>query len=217
MGKIKAGLIKNCKACDKEFYVPKYRSDTAKFCSLFCQNHKQHDKYVFECKSCGKKCETSPSRRYQNKKFCSLQCREAKVMNEKERRKKIKAINIVSRGHTKARTVRKYISQFKEMKCEFCGYDEYEFCLDMHHLDHNPTNNHPDNIGILCCMCHRKLHKGVIEMPLIKGAKAKTRKGFSSNVKKEMDSGKKQSQAVAIAYSESGEKKKSQKSKGKKK
>ena len=39
-------------------------------------------------------------------------------------------------------------------------------------------------------------------MPLIKGKKASTRQGFSSNVKKEMESGKKQSQAVAIAYSE---------------
>ena len=39
-------------------------------------------------------------------------------------------------------------------------------------------------------------------MPLIKGAKAKTKKGFSTNVKREIDSGKKQSQAVAIAYSE---------------
>ncbi len=39
-------------------------------------------------------------------------------------------------------------------------------------------------------------------MPLVKGAKAKTRKGFSENVKREMEAGKKQSQAVAIAYSE---------------
>lgn len=38
-------------------------------------------------------------------------------------------------------------------------------------------------------------------MPLVKGAKAKTRKGFSENVKREMEAGKKQSQAVAIAYS----------------
>jgi hypothetical protein len=38
-------------------------------------------------------------------------------------------------------------------------------------------------------------------MPLVKGKAAKTRKGFSQNVKAEMDSGKKQSQAVAIAYS----------------
>ncbi len=39
-------------------------------------------------------------------------------------------------------------------------------------------------------------------MPLVKGKKASTKKGFSENVKREMDSGKKQSQAVAIAYSE---------------
>jgi len=48
-------------------------------------------------------------------------------------------------------------------------------------------------------------------MPLIKGEKAKTKKGFSSNVKKEMESGKPQKQAVAIAYSEAGEKKKKRK------
>jgi len=45
-------------------------------------------------------------------------------------------------------------------------------------------------------------------MPLVKGAKAKSRKGFSANVKAEMDAGKKQSQAVAIAYSETRGKKK---------
>lgn len=39
-------------------------------------------------------------------------------------------------------------------------------------------------------------------MPLVKGMKAKTRKGFGENVKREMDAGKKQKQAVAIAYSE---------------
>lgn len=50
-------------------------------------------------------------------------------------------------------------------------------------------------------------------MPLIKGAKAKTKKGFSTNVKREMDSGKKQSQAVAIAYSEAGENKRKHKKK----
>lgn len=45
-------------------------------------------------------------------------------------------------------------------------------------------------------------------MPLIKGAKAKTKKGFSENVKREMNAGKPQKQAVAIAYSEAGEKRK---------
>lgn len=45
---------------------------------------------------------------------------------------------------------------------------------------------------------------------LVKGAKAKTRKGFSKNVETEMKAGKPQKQAVAIAYSEArGGKKKS--------
>lgn len=39
-------------------------------------------------------------------------------------------------------------------------------------------------------------------MPLVKGPKASTRKGFSENIKKEMKTGKTQKQAVAIAYSE---------------
>jgi hypothetical protein len=50
-------------------------------------------------------------------------------------------------------------------------------------------------------------------MPLVKGVKAKTDKGFSENIKKEMEVGKPQKQAVAIAYSVA----KKSKKKGKKK
>lgn len=39
-------------------------------------------------------------------------------------------------------------------------------------------------------------------MPLVKGKKAKTKKGFSENVKREMEAGKPHKQAVAIAYSQ---------------
>lgn len=47
-------------------------------------------------------------------------------------------------------------------------------------------------------------------MPLVKGKAAKTKKGFSTNIKREIESGKPQKQAVAIAYSEArrGKKKK---------
>lgn len=47
-------------------------------------------------------------------------------------------------------------------------------------------------------------------MPLVKGKAAKSKKGFSENIKKEMKAGKPQKQAVAIAYSEArkGKKKK---------
>lgn len=53
----------------------------------------------------------------------------------------------------------------------------------------------------------KNITQGRLTMPLIKGKAAKTKKGFSENVKREMNAGKPQKQAVAIAYSESGEKK----------
>ena len=48
-------------------------------------------------------------------------------------------------------------------------------------------------------------------MPLFKGKAAKSKEGFSTNIKREMEAGKPQKQAVAIAYSEAGEKRKKKK------
>lgn len=39
-------------------------------------------------------------------------------------------------------------------------------------------------------------------MPLVKGSKAKTKKGFSENIRREREAGKPEKQAEAIAYSE---------------
>ena len=50
-------------------------------------------------------------------------------------------------------------------------------------------------------------------MPLIKGAKAKTGKGFSENVSRMKNEGKPTKQAVAIAYSLAKTKKKKPKKK----
>jgi hypothetical protein len=38
-------------------------------------------------------------------------------------------------------------------------------------------------------------------MPLVKGKKASSKKGFGENVKREIEAGKPQKQAVAIGYS----------------
>lgn len=48
-------------------------------------------------------------------------------------------------------------------------------------------------------------------MPLVKGEAAKTKKGFSENIKREVSAGKPQKQALAIAYSEARGKKKNPK------
>lgn len=42
---------------------------------------------------------------------------------------------------------------------------------------------------------------GDLKMPLVKGKKASSKKGFSENIRREMHEGKPQAQSVAIAYS----------------
>lgn len=48
-------------------------------------------------------------------------------------------------------------------------------------------------------------------MPLLKGSKARSRKGISRNIRAEMTSGRKQSQAVAIAMRLAGKPRKRKK------
>lgn len=163
MSKRKEGKIINCKACEKEFYVPKYRIETAKFCSLNCQNHLQYEKYIFKCKGCEKEVVASPSRRNYKKQFCSMECLESVRKSVTERRKDQRLAVIKKRGTHSSRKLRKYIFNFKERKCELCGYNEFDFCLDLHHINGNPNENTLENVKVLCVMCHRKVHKGVLK------------------------------------------------------
>lgn len=162
--KIRKGSNINCLACRKKFYVPLYRIKTAKFCSVECQNHKQHEKFIFECLSCNKRVAAPPSRRNQKKKFCSLECREAKRRTDKEKRQQSKALNTIARGNNQGRTFRTHFFRVKEKKCQVCGYSEHDFCLDLHHIDGDCNNNTIENIAVLCVICHRNLHKRLINL-----------------------------------------------------
>jgi hypothetical protein len=164
MGKERSGVNLECKACKKEFYVPDYRKETAKFCSLECQNHKQYDKYIFNCASCGKEVVSPPSRKNYKKKFCSRDCQTSTRMSEKERRAMSRSLFLLKRGNHASGNLRKYIFIHKPKVCEVCSYSEYDFCLDIHHKDNDPANNELSNLAVLCCMCHKKLHKGIITL-----------------------------------------------------
>lgn len=155
----KNGEMKKCVVCNKEFYVPRYRADKAKFCSHECQNHGQYEHIKRVCLGCGKEFLVSNSRA--NKKFCNEDCR-LKYNSEhsrtaKERRIRTKIIHAENRGY-RSKYLRQKVLEKYGFKCAKCGYEKYSFNLDVHHIDENANNNSIENLGLLCTFCHKELH-----------------------------------------------------------
>ena len=150
-----------CICCNKEYHVPKYRENKSKYCSRDCQNHSQYKAVKKICKNCNKEFSVSNSR--SNRKFCSKECSDFTNITQIQRRRESRRLVTVKRGSATGSTLRKYVFSLKEKQCEICGYNEYDFCLDIHHVDNNPINNEILNLAVLCCMCHKKLHKGIIK------------------------------------------------------
>ncbi len=161
MAKPKRGVNKVCSACNSEYYVPTYRSEVSRFCSLRCQNHTQYEvrRYKFICFTCKKECADSPSRIKEKRKYCSRECLEVQTQTRKQARLGASTRRRLRMGNISSKALRNLVWQFKDKICEQCSYREYDFCLDIHHLDGNPANNHIENIKVLCVICHRILHK----------------------------------------------------------
>jgi hypothetical protein len=71
-------IEKKCKICGATFVVPHWRADTAKYCSVICQNKSLRGKQNVVCTNCGKSFHMKP---YQQKRtgrnmgyFCSKKC-----------------------------------------------------------------------------------------------------------------------------------------------
>lgn len=39
--------------------------------------------------------------------------------------------------------------------CQICNSKKN---INIHHIDGNPKNNNPKNLGIICCFCHNAMH-----------------------------------------------------------
>lgn len=166
----RTGIDKNCTICGKQYYVSGWRlkRGSSNFCSTECQNHKQYERAKFTCFFCKKKFDDSPSRR-NRRKFCSLECHnkfqsEKEICQKERRRTRIKKARENGTAGKSGGAVRKLALEFKEHKCQICEYDEFKCCLDVHHIDRNPNNNDINNLAVLCVMCHRKVHRKIIEI-----------------------------------------------------
>lgn len=81
-----------------------------------------------------------------------------KLLTEQERRKTKKTYKRRARVFYTT-TLRKRLLVLHD-SCVVCGYNEYKFNLEMHHIDGDCCNNKANNLVFLCSIHHRNLHNG---------------------------------------------------------
>jgi hypothetical protein len=150
--RISHSQTKNCEHCGKVISKDSHKGRKMhahewaqrRYCSVKCfMNHVKTNPTKL-CENCGKAFERSRYngrlenlRNFERRRFCSRKC-----FGEKTTRTALVAITGPYRQHLKA-------------ECEACGQAGR---LTGHHVDHNHTNNSPDNIQTLCIHCHGFWH-----------------------------------------------------------
>ena len=145
---------KYCIYCGKEITEGDYRK---KFCNSSCAasyNDKMYVKKIKKvryCLNCGKEIERG--------NFCNNTC--YAKHNEKqyiERWKKGEETGL-SGKYGIISSVKKYIFESRDNKCECCGKSYINpftglSVLQIHHIDGDCTNNKDENLKLLCPTCH---------------------------------------------------------------
>lgn len=96
-----------------------------------------------ECEYCHKTFKRLKSE-LSEQNFCSRECG--------NRYKNINTTNLIDSLAYRRNAFNAY-----EHKCDICGWDKDERVMEVHHLDENRSNNHIDNLRILCPICHKYL------------------------------------------------------------
>lgn len=158
-GKTRSGVKLNCKICNKEFITRKVRSKgrQSKCCSKECGNISRRNRIELQCAWCKTKFSKSESKTKKSKSklyFCTRKC--------KDEAQKLGGIKEIMPSHFGTAKVPEYRSDFskQELTCSRCGYNEFDCCVDIHHIDENRGNNNKINLIPLCSCCHRGLHFG---------------------------------------------------------
>lgn len=172
--------MKTCGFCEAQFYVPRYRMISAKYCSRRCSAFAGRQQITHNCDHCGTTF-THISSRANTAKYCSRACYYqaqhikgtvqytcrhcGTVFRDSPSKKRIycsrDCINKTKKENWKATfaTVRKNMVRRNMLKkCARCGYDEHPHILGIHHRDRNRNNNELSNLEVLCANCHSLEH-----------------------------------------------------------
>lgn len=179
--KHKTGKYIKCQICNKEFYIPKNRFLSAKFCSPKCRGESSKHLFFTKCIICNNEFSFIACRQ-EKAKYCSRKCyykamsqkgtiiknciyckKEFKTSPYKNKKycsnecKNIDKINIYSpKSFTSIRKYFVYRNFIKE--CQDCGYNKIKSILGIHHNDENRNNNSIENLIVLCPNCHSLRH-----------------------------------------------------------
>lgn len=140
---------------------------TTKFCSLRCFGLNQQrilkERRIpnIQCSWCSKhlyrnqsQIKRSVSKHGRAILFCDRACR--------YKAQKLDGVKEIHPNHYGKSTTFNYrVAAFEayEKCCVRCGYDRSEFALDVHHKDHDHSNNEISNLEVLCCNCHMIEHR----------------------------------------------------------
>lgn len=151
---------KRCRHCNET--LP-YKKRKFQFCNHSCSakfnnfgNSKRHLGYFSEyenigyekkCEYCDKVVKRSRKIRVEQRVFCCS--KHAKLYNTEQKLK--------NGQHIKDATLRYYLMNIRDQKCEDCGLDKWKdrpIPLDVHHKDGDSKNNSMENLQLLCKNCH---------------------------------------------------------------
>jgi hypothetical protein len=147
-----------CTVCNKQYEISTRGLKLSKFCSSKCSGASRRKPRIdTQCDQCNKTYSTKQS--VYNKSvnhFCGNDCKALFYKANPHIRGTYAGYN----GLSKVSSYRKLAFETFEHRCHVCNYDRFEDVLQVHHIDHNRSNNDITNLVIVCPTCHSELHKG---------------------------------------------------------
>ena len=108
---------------------------------------------IVKCFNCGKEIKRTISelkRSKSGKSFCSKSCSNTDS-NRQKIGKKHPNYKLGTSSYRKAKL------RASDLVCEGCGNSDHRV-LEVHHKDHNRSNNELSNLSVLCANCHKIRH-----------------------------------------------------------